>query len=91
VLGLDPEEIEPIYVKRVILEGFGVLCTASGGLGGANTSIRSKLATLQQRCLQLEQTAEKNQNAASRRSDAASYKGKLTPLHGRTLNKRRGV
>ena len=112
VLGLDPEEIESIYIKRVILEGFGVLCTAGGASGaqlrdlrsgltqlqdhidgavatwtrarvdfhglllvGANTSIRRELAALQQRCLQFEQTAEKNRNAASRRSDAASYKG----------------
>ena len=112
VLGLDPEEIESIYIKRVILEGFGILCTAGGASGaqlkdlrsgltqlqsqidgavtswtrarldfhglllvGANASIRRELATLQQRCLQLEQTAEKNRNAAVRRSDAASYKG----------------
>ena len=112
VLGLDPEEIESIYIKRVILEGFSVLCTASGASGaqlsdlrsgltqlqghidgpvaswtrarldfhnlllvGANIPIRRELATLQQRCLQLEQTAEKTRNVASRRSDAVSYKG----------------
>ena len=112
VLGLDPEEIESMYIKRVILEVFGVLCTASGASGaqlrdlrsgltqlqdyidgavaswtrarldfhsllivGVNTSIRRELATLQQRCLQLEQTAEKNRGADSRRADAASYKG----------------
>jgi DNA-binding GntR family transcriptional regulator/AcrR family transcriptional regulator len=112
VLGLDPEEIESIYIKRVILEGFSVLCTATGASGaqlrdlrsgltqlqdhidgpaaswtrarlnlhslllvGANISIRRELSTLQERCLQLEQTAEKNRDAGSRRSDAASYKG----------------
>ena len=111
VLGLDPEEIESLYIKRVILEGFSLVCTASGALGGqlgdlraglshlqsqidgpvpawvrarlhfhsllvvgVSTSIRKDLSTFRQRSLQLEQTAEKTRDNASRRSDAASYK-----------------
>src|ERR1700722_7449452 len=47
VLGLDPEELESIYIKRVILEGFGVLCTASGASGAQLRDLRSGLTQLQ--------------------------------------------
>jgi DNA-binding GntR family transcriptional regulator len=46
VLGLDPEEIESTYIKRVILEGFSVLCTAIGASGAQLRDLRSGLTQL---------------------------------------------
>ncbi len=43
VLGLEPEEVEALYIKRILLESFAAGCTARSASAGQLADIRSAL------------------------------------------------
>lgn len=46
VVGLNADEVEALYVKRVMLEGFAALCTASSASGSQLGELRQGLSAL---------------------------------------------